>query len=403
MKKWMALAFLTVLYSIKGFSQTNYEFRGVWIATVENIDWPKAKQYDVASQKAEFIRQLDMHKANGMNAAIVQVRPAADAFFPSPYEPWSQWLTGTQGKPPVPYYDPMAFTIEETHKRGFEYHAWCNPYRANFSIGKTSIAPNHITKLHPEWFVRYGNTLYFDPGNKEAQHWVVDVIRDMVSRYDIDAVHMDDYFYPYRIEGQEFPDTASYRKYGNGMDKGDWRRSNVDSIIYKLAIAIKEVKPWVKFGISPFGVWRNDNKDPEGSATRAGQTNYDDLYADILLWLRMKWIDYVAPQIYWEFSQPRAPFQPLLDWWNNHTYGRHCYIGLGIFQAGSNAAWKDKTQLPRQIDSVRKKENVQGAIYFSSTSFDSNPNGWTDSIRNNYYREPAQVPVMEWLPKKPGK
>ena len=227
------------------------------------------------------------------------------------------------------------------------------------------------------------------------------MIRDMVARYDIDAVHMDDYFYPYRIEGKEFPDSASYAKYGNGMNKEDWRRSNVDSIIYKLSVVIKETKPWVKFGISPFGVWRNKTKDPEGSNTLAGQTNYDDLYANILLWLKMKWIDYVAPQIYFEFSQPHAPYQELLNWWNDHTYGRQCYIGLGIYKAGSNAAWKDQSQLPRQIDSLRQKENIQGAIYFSSTSFDRNPNGWSDSIRNNYYHEPALIPPMDWLPKRP--
>lgn len=392
-------AALTAFFS---FAQPKAEFRGVWIASVDNIDWPRRNQWNTEDQKAEFIRQLDMHKRNGMNAAIVQVRPAADAFYPSPYEPWSQWLTGTQGKPPSPYYDPLEFTIAETHKRGMEFHAWVNPYRANFSVGKASIAPAHITRLHPEWFLQYGNTLYFDPGNKEAQHWVVDVIKDMVSRYDVDAIHMDDYFYPYRIAGKEFPDTASYRKYGNGMNKEDWRRSNTDSIIHKLTVAIHETKPWVQFGISPFGVWRNQSKDPMGSPTKAGVTNYDDLYADVLLWLRKGWIDYVAPQIYWEFSQPNAPFQPILEWWNKHTYGRNCYIGLAAYRAGSNAAWRDRTQLPRQIESTRAMSNIQGQIYFSSTSFDHNPNGWSDSLRNNYYREPAPLPQLSWLPSNPN-
>lgn len=391
-----------VVFALASFAQPKPEFRGVWIATVDNIDWPKRGQWNVENQKTEFIRQLDMHRRNGLNAVIVQVRPAADALYPSPYEPWSQWLTGVQGRPPVPFYDPLEFTINEAHKRGFEYHAWVNPYRANFSIGKSSIAPAHITRLHPEWFLRYGNTLYFDPGNKEAQAWVVAVVKDMVSRYDIDAVHMDDYFYPYRIPGKEFPDTASYRLYGNGMSRDDWRRSNTDSIIHKLTTVIHETKPWMKFGISPFGVWRNADKDLRGSATRAGQTNYDDLYADVLLWLQKGWIDYVAPQIYWEFSQPNAPFEPILKWWNENSYGRHCYVGLGIYKAGSNVAWKDKTQLPRQIDSTRVLPNVQGQIYFSSASFDRNPNGWSDSLRNNQYREPAAIPEMPWLPKKPA-
>jgi uncharacterized lipoprotein YddW (UPF0748 family) len=402
MKTTLTLLSLFISFFINAQSPL-YEFRGVWIATVDNIDWPAKKQYNVDSQKTEFIRQLDMHRSNGMNAVIVQVRPATDAFYPSPYEPWSQWLTGEQGKPPSPYYDPLAFTIEESHKRGFEYHAWCNPYRANFSIGKASIAAAHITKLHPEWFLAYGGTLYFDPGNKDGQAWVVNVISDIVKRYDIDAIHMDDYFYPYRIAGREFPDSASYRKYGNGMGKDEWRRSNVDSIIYKLSLAIKYEKPWVKFGISPFGVWRNKSQDPDGSDTQAGVTNYDDLYADILLWTKNKWIDYVTPQLYWEIGFKRADYTVLLDWWSKHAYGRHMYIGHGIYRAfENNPPWKIKTQLPRQIEMLRKYPTIQGSVYFSSKTFYKNPNGWNDSLRNNYYKTPALIPEMDWLPKKPS-
>jgi uncharacterized lipoprotein YddW (UPF0748 family) len=402
MKTTLTLLSLFISFFINAQSPL-YEFRGVWIATVDNIDWPAKKQYNVDSQKTEFIRQLDMHRSNGMNAVIVQVRPATDAFYPSPYEPWSQWLTGEQGKPPSPYYDPLAFTIEESHKRGFEYHAWCNPYRANFSIGKASIAAAHITKLHPEWFLAYGGTLYFDPGNKDGQAWVVNVISDIVNRYDIDAIHMDDYFYPYRIAGREFPDSASYRKYGNGMGKDEWRRSNVDSIIYKLSLAIKNEKPWVKFGISPFGVWRNKSQDPDGSDTQAGVTNYDDLYADILLWTKNKWIDYVTPQLYWEIGFKRADYTVLLDWWSKHAYGRHMYIGHGIYRAfENNPPWKIKTQLPRQIEMLRKYPTIQGSVYFSSKTFYKNPNGWNDSLRNNYYKTPALIPEMDWLPKKPS-
>jgi uncharacterized lipoprotein YddW (UPF0748 family) len=402
MKTTLTLLSLFIFFFINAQSPL-YEFRGVWIATVDNIDWPAKKQYNVDSQKTEFIRQLDMHRSNGMNAVIVQVRPATDAFYPSPYEPWSQWLTGEQGKPPSPYYDPLAFTIEESHKRGFEYHAWCNPYRANFSIGKASIAAAHITKLHPEWFLAYGGTLYFDPGNIDGQAWVVNVISDIVKRYDIDAIHMDDYFYPYRIAGREFPDSASYRKYGNGMGKDEWRRSNVDSIIYKLSLAIKNEKPWVKFGISPFGVWRNKSQDPDGSDTQAGATNYDDLYADILLWTKNKWIDYVTPQLYWEIGFKRADYTVLLDWWSKHAYGRHMYIGHGIYRAfENNPPWKIKTQLPRQIEMLRKYPTIQGSVYFSSKTFYKNPNGWNDSLRNNYYKTPALIPEMDWLPKKPS-
>lgn len=381
-------------------AQVKDEFRGVWIASVDNIDWPQRGITNPDAQKKDFIRQLDLHKQNGMNAVIVQVRPAADAFYPSQYEPWSQWLTGTQGKPPSPYYDPLKFMIEESHKRGMEFHAWANPYRADFSIGKSSIAPNHVTKTHPHWFLTYGDKKYFDPANKDAQRFVVNVISDIVRRYDVDAIHMDDYFYPYRIAGKEFPDSESYKKSGSRLSKDDWRRSNVDTVIKMLAIAIKKEKPTVQFGISPFSVWRNKDKDPRGSDSKAGQTNYDDLFADILLWLKEKWIDYVAPQLYLEIGHDKIDYKKLLDWWSKNSYGRHIYIGHGIYRAGTNAAWKSPDELPNQIKFLRQYNNVQGSIYFSSKSFNNNPNGWNDSLRNNYYKQPVKIPVMDWLPAK---
>ena len=212
----------------------------------------------------------------------------------------------------------------------------------------------------------------------------------------VGAIHFDDYFYPYRIAGKEFPDEASFAKYGNGMNKDDWRRSNVDSIIVSLSKVIKKENPKCQFGISPFGVWRNIAKDSiNGSNTRAGQTNYDDLYADILLWLKNNWIDYVAPQIYWEFEQKNAPYQIILDWWSKHSYGKNCYIGLGIYKAGSNAYWKDTMQLPRQIEALRNTPNIQGMIFFSSKSFEKNTNGWADSLRLNYFKEPAKTPEIK--------
>ncbi len=380
-------------------AQPKYEFRGVWVATVDNIDFPSTKFLSGDKQKAEFINLLDMHKRNGMNAVIVQIRPAADALYPSNYEPWSEWLTGAQGKPAVPYYDPLEFMITETHKRGMEFHAWMNPYRAEFIIGRSSIAPTHITKLHPQWFLKYGNVKYFDPGNKEVQKFVTDVVKDVVKRYAVDAIHFDDYFYPYRIAGKEFNDTASFKRYGNGMDRETWRRSNVDSIIVMLGNAIKQVNPLCKFGISPFGVWRNIDKDPEGSNTKAGQTNYDDLYADILLWLKMKWIDYVAPQLYWEFGQKVVGYEVLIDWWARHAYGRQLYIGHGIYRSmePKSYAWKNKNELPNQIKKLRQYPQVQGSIFFSSSSFSSNPNGWSDSLKNSYYKYPAIVPPMKWI------
>ena len=379
-------------------AQTTPEFRGVWVATVDNIDRPGKDNFNSDSQKTAFIQLLDMHQRNGLNAVVVQVRPCTDAFYPSQYEPWSQWLTGVQGQPPVPYYDPLEFMISETHKRGMAFHAWMNPYRAEFNIASASVAATHITRLHPEWFLAYGDMRYFDPGNKEAQEYVTKVVADVVTRYDVDAIHFDDYFYPYRIAGKDFPDDASYREYGTGMKKADWRRSNTDSIISMLSRAIKKEKPHCQFGVSPFGVWRNQDKDPvDGSKTNGAQSNYDDLYADILLWMKNNWIDYVAPQLYWEIGHRIAPYEVLLNWWSKHTYGKHCYIGMGIYRANSNAAWKDATQIPRQIKAMRNTPNMKGMIFFSSKTFEKNPNGWNDSLRLNYFKEPVKVPEMEWL------
>ena len=371
------------------------ELRAVWVATVSNIDFPGSPTANSNVQRAEFIKLLDMHKRNGMNAVVVQIRPASDAFYPSALEPWSQWLTGRQGQPPFPYYDPLEFMINETHKRKMEFHAWMNPYRAVFNINSSSISATHITKIHPEWFLTYGDKKYFDPGNKDVQKHVTAVVKDVTSRYAVDAIHFDDYFYPYRLPGKEFPDEATYRVYGNGMTKDDWRRSNTDSIIVMLSRVIKEENKNCQFGISPFGVWRNADKDPNGSNTKAGQTNYDDLYADILLWLKNGWIDYVAPQLYWEIGHNLADYTTLIEWWSKNTYGKNCYIGLGIYRAGSNAAWKDKTQIPRQIEKLRNTPNINGMIFFSSKTFEKNPNGWNDSLRLNYFSLPANAPGMK--------
>jgi uncharacterized lipoprotein YddW (UPF0748 family) len=280
----LSLVFLGCMFAFSSKSQLprNYEFRAVWVASVDNIDWPSSKNISVAEQKAEYIKLLDMHQQNGMNAVIVQIRPAADALYPSQYEPWSEFLTGQQGRAPSPFYDPLEFMIKETHNRGLEFHAWLNPYRAIFNMRTSSVAPTHVTKVHPEWFLVYGDKKYFNPALPEVQLHTAKIVKDILTRYDIDAIHMDDYFYPYRIAGKEFPDQQSYLQYGKGMDKENWRRSNCDSIIKLLYETIRSTNPRVKFGISPFGIWRNKSQDPMGSDTKGGQTNYDDLYAVIM-------------------------------------------------------------------------------------------------------------------------
>ena len=374
-----------------------FEFRGVWVASIINIDWPSKVGLSNEAQKKEFIALLDMHQKNGMNAIIMQVRPAGDALYPSTLEPWSEYLMGKQGLPPSPFYDPLSFMIAETHKRGMEFHAWINPYRAVFNVKKSTIAPNHLTKTHPEWFIDYDDKKIFNPGLPEVWQHTNRVVRDIVSRYDIDAIHLDDYFYPYKVPGKEFQDEATYKKYRRGLDKEDWRRSNCDTIIKQLSNTIHSIKPGVQFGISPFGVWRNKSKDPAGSNTKAGVTNYDDLYADIMLWLKKGWVDYIIPQLYWEHGHALADYDELVNWWDQHSHNKNLYIGHGIYRAGTTPNWKNSNELPYQIKSLRGLKNTRGSAYFSSKTFNSNPNHWNDTLQNNYYRKPALLPTMSWL------
>ena len=384
--------------ALKGQSTgPKWEFRGAWIATVENVDWPSKPGLSPGEQRQEFIRLLDTLSADGINAVIVQIRPSADAMYPSAYEPWSQWLSGKQGVAPAPYYDPLSFMIGEAHARGMEFHAWFNPYRAVFNLKNPGISPGHVTRLHPDWFLDYGGRKFFNPGLPQTWDWLVRVVSDVVRRYDIDAVHFDDYFYPYRIAGKEFPDYQTWKKYGGSLSLEDWRRHNVDTVIQMVSVAIKKIKPWVKFGISPFGIWRNQDRDPEGSATHGGQTDYDDLYADVLLWLRKGWIDYVAPQLYWEFGNRSAPYGVLLDWWARHSYGRALYIGHAAYRIGQGSAWADPDQMGRQIRAERTYPQVEGSVFYSAKYFLSDPLGFTDSLKNHYYRYPALLPPMPWI------
>jgi uncharacterized lipoprotein YddW (UPF0748 family) len=369
------------------------------VASVVNIDWPARKGLSVEEQKGSFISLLDQYKELGLNAVIFQVRPCADAFYPSTYEPWSEWLNGKQGLPPQPYYDPLQFMIEAAHQRGLEFHAWINPYRAVFNANSNALSPTHISIIHPEWFVTYGDKKYFNPGLPQVVEYVNNIVKDIIQRYDIDGLHMDDYFYPYRITGVEFPDAAAYSKYGKGMSKDAWRRSNCDSVVKRIHETILAEKPNIKFGISPFGVWRNESMDAAGSKTKAGVTNYDDLYADILLWMREKWIDYVAPQLYWEINHPLCDYYELTQWWAKNANDVPVYVGHGIYRVTDKptAAWKSPNELPRQIERLRQFPAIQGSIFFSSKSLLSNPNGWADSLMSNYYRFPALIPPIPWI------
>ncbi len=403
MRHLFSVVFLFIfIYPVQSQSKSpKFEFRAVWVATVANIDWPSQPGLTTDQQQDEIIRILDMHRKLGMNAVILQIRPSSDAFYHSELEPWSRYLTGIPGKAPEPFYDPLQYWIEEAHKRGMELHAWLNPFRVALNY-RQPLAANHIAFRHPEWIVKYGNSLYFDPGLPQTREYVAHVVKDVVSRYDVDAIHFDDYFYPYPL-AEDFPDTASFSRYSRGYfseNRTDWRRENVDLIIKMLNDTIKAVKPWVKFGISPFGVWRNSSDDPLGSNTRAGATNYDHLYANIIKWQENGWIDYTLPQLYWQIGHPAADFRTLAYWWQNHAYGRGMYIGLGLYKSNSDSdveEWRNPGELPRQIKLLREVKEIEGVAFYSSKHFTRNLQGFPDSLRVSLFKHPALVPPMPWL------
>lgn len=400
LKGWVILQLLlSGVISSAQQSCPKYEFRGVWVATVNNIDWPSKPGLTTDEQKREVTELLEMHGKTGMNAIILQVRPCSDAFYPSSIEPWSRYLTGIPGRYPYPYWDPLAFWIDECHKRNMELHVWLNPYRIAQHADEP-LAGNHQVFSKPEWVIRYDGKLYFDPGIPGTRDYVTSVVCDIVRRYDVDGVHMDDYFYPCPTR-DPFPDESSFARYNRAFppeEKAAWRRENVDILIKMISDSIKSVKPWVKFGISPFGVWRNQRDDRAGSATTAGVTNYDDLYADIRKWLQLGWIDYVTPQIYWEIGHKAADFATLCKWWNDNVFGRDLYIGLAPFKISRQAtvaAWKSGKQLPSQVRMLRSYPNIGGSIYFSSKSFKNDLIGFQDSLKTAFYRYPAVTPPMD--------
>lgn len=393
--------FLGISFHTNGQNNMQREFRGVWVATIENIDWPSSKNLTSEQQKQEIITLLDLFKSMNFNAVIFQIRPAADAFYNSKFEPWSSWLTGENGKLPAPYYDPLAFAIAETHKRGMEFHAWLNPYRALVNFKEFQSNPFPLTYEKPEWFVNYGKNKYFNPGIPDVRAYTNAIVADIVHNYDVDAVHFDDYFYPYKIAEETFPDAETFQTFGkdfypNRID--DWRRHNVTTIIEELQKTIKSIKPWVQFGISPFGVWRNKNVDPLGSDTEAGQTNYDDLYADILLWMKNGWLDYVLPQAYWNIGFKKADYAKITSWWSQNNHNTNLYMGQAMYRMANpeSKAWQNinKTEIEKQLDLNRSISNIYGSVFFSAKSFFKNPKGINDILKNNYYHNPILPPSI---------
>ena len=377
------------------------EFRGAWIQAVNG----QFRGIPTEKLKQTLIDQLNSLQGAGINAIIFQVRPEADALYASQLEPWSRFLTGVLGQAPSPYWDPMQFMIDECHKRGMEFHAWINPYRVKTSL-KSELSANHLYNIHPEWFVTYNNQLFFDPALPESRRHICMVVADIVSRYDVDAIHMDDYFYPYPAKGMDFPDDASFARYGGGFtNRADWRRSNVNILIQKIHETIRGLKPWVKFGISPFGIYRNEKNDPLGSKTN-GLQNYDDLYADVLLWARNGWVDYNIPQIYWQIGHPAADYETLVKWWAKNTENRPLFIGQSVMNTIQNADPKNPSmnQLPRKMALERAYQTIGGSCQWPASAVVENAGKYRDALVQEYHKYPALVPVFDFMDDKaPGK
>ncbi len=386
--------------SIKAQYAPLREMRGVWVATVLNIDYPSVNTTDENALKADWIRLIDTHKSMGINALYVQIRPMADAFYKSNLVPWSRFVTGQAGVAPNNGFDPLTFMIQTAHERGMEFHAWLNPYRASMDNPSiATFAENHVLRAHPEWCILYNKRYLMNPGLPLVRAHIIEVVSEIVRNYDIDAIHFDDYFYPYKNGSEVLNDFATYEAYrGPFTNIEDWRRNNVDLLIYNLSKTIKQIKPRVQFGISPFGVWRNGYKDPKGSDTKAGLSCYDDLYADVRKWLQEGWIDYVVPQVYWTMGFQIAEHERIVRWWAANSAGKPVYVGHGAYRVGEASTreqnWSDPSEIPRQIQLSRSVQNVKGSVYFSSKSLINNKLGISDSLRYNYYRYVALTPEV---------
>jgi uncharacterized lipoprotein YddW (UPF0748 family) len=378
------------------------EFRGVWVASVANIDWPSKRTLSTAEQQAELIALLDRAAALKLNAVLFQIRPAADALYASKIEPWSEYLTGAQGRAPVPFWDPLAFAIKEAHARNLELHAWFNPYRARHTDARSPLSKTHIARTNPSLVKPYAGYLWMDPGEPTVRARTVRVVLDVVQRYDVDGVHLDDYFYPYPANDRRgraipFPDDRSWKRYvreGGELTRADWRRRNVDLLVQALDVGVHKTKPWVRFGISPFGIWR-----PGFPAQVRGFDAYDKLHADARKWLREGWVDYFTPQLYWPTTKREQAYPALLDWWvGENVRGRHMWPGNFTSRAGGVGSGAFSVgELVEQIRVTRLQEGATGNVHFSMKSFLTNQAGMNDSLLVGPYAAPALVPATPWL------
>lgn len=366
------------------------QVRGMWIATVSGIDWPSDTAHSAERKKADYRKLLDQARALGLNTVFVQVRPSADAFYDSPYEPWSQWISGEQGRDPG--FDVLEFFVSEAHKRDLEFHAWFNPYRVALHNDRGKLHPDNPARKNPSWVREYDGKLWYDPGLPQVRELVTKVVLDVVGKYDIDAVHLDDYFYPYP-SGGDFPDEDTYRRYGQGMSKGDWRRANVDALVKGLHEEIHRAKPQVRFGISPFGVWRNRRSDPAGSQTTALQS-YDDVYADTRKWVKQGWVDYITPQLYWEIGNAAADYSTLVAWWAEQVEGTGVQLTIGQASYRVGERGFDAGELSRHLAVNARHRQVRGDVYFSAKDLVGDKGGATSRLRKDHYGAAAIPPPV---------
>lgn len=396
------ISLLPVSCAAQGPPPPPREFRGAWIASVSNIDWPSKPGLSSAQQKAELVSLLDKASQLRLNAVILQVRPACDALYASRQEPWSEYLTGKMGQAPNPPYDPLAFAIEQAHQRGLELHAWFNPFRAKHSSAKSPAASNHVSRTHPKWIRTYGKMLWLDPGEKAAQEFSMSAILDVVRRYDVDGVHLDDYFYPYKEKNAngkpvDFPDDSTWNPYkagGGKLSRSDWRRQNVNDFVQHLYQRIKSEKRWVKFGLSPFGIWR-----PGHPAPITGMDAYEEIYADSRKWLASGWCDYFAPQLYWPINPPEHSYSTLLHWWaGQNEKKRHVWPGSKSSAVGHG--WR-KEEIVEQIRQARRESGVTGHIHWHMASLMTNTAGLSGALAKDSYSLPALIPASTWLDDKP--
>ncbi len=396
----LLIAVLAGILPLSLYAQQKREFRGAWIQCVNG----QFQGMSTATMQNTLSTQLDALEKDGVNAIIFQVRPECDALYQSPYEPWSRFLTGVQGKRPQPYWDPLQWMVEQCHRRGMELHAWINPYRAK-TKGTKALAASHIAVKEPMRVFEYDGQYILNPGIDDNREYICKVVADIVRRYDIDGLHMDDYFYPYPAAGQNIPDQNLFAQKSNGIGNiGDWRRYNVDLFVKQLHDTIASIKPWVKFGVSPFGIYRNKKNAANGSDTN-GLQNYDDLYADVLLWINNGWIDYCVPQIYWQIGHPTGDYKTLIEWWDKHAAKRPLFIGEDVERTVKYADTDNpkQNQMPAKFALHRSMHNVGGTVLWYAKAVVDNVGNYGTMLRNVYWKYPALQPSMHFIDKKAPK